>query len=142
MIYRDNFLHIVFFSYSTQSTYRILFSLLSPPIIFYPVCPPHSIHSTQFAYHILLPLCLYHSASTTLPLPALSLPALPLPLCLPQLYLYHSAFTSSASTTLPLPALPLPLCLYVTASWQYCHGIVAVGSSDSCAMGAHRIRHA
>jgi hypothetical protein len=30
----------------------------------------------------------------------------------------------------------------VTASWQYCHGIVAVGSSGSCAMGAHRMRHA
>jgi hypothetical protein len=30
----------------------------------------------------------------------------------------------------------------VTAFWQYCHGIVAVGSSNSCAIGALRIRHA
>jgi hypothetical protein len=30
----------------------------------------------------------------------------------------------------------------VAASWQYCHRIVAVGSSGSCAMGALRIRHA
>jgi hypothetical protein len=32
--------------------------------------------------------------------------------------------------------------LSVTALWQYCHGIAAVGSSDSCAMGAFRMRHA
>jgi hypothetical protein len=35
----------------------------------------------------------------------------------------------------------MPLSKLVTASWQYCHRIVAVGSR-SCAMGAFRIRHA